>query len=184
MKLKDIIAISGEAGLFRFLAQGRNSIIVENLETGKRHSAPASAKVSSLEEIAIFTEGEELKLSVVFDRIWEKESGGTAPDHKAAPAVLNSFFEGVVPEYDKSRVYASDIKKVLQWYNILHKLNMLIKDDSGETGEEETAREEVKADAAADLKKPPRVREKKNTVKKGAGSQAPKRMPPSQRKSG
>jgi hypothetical protein len=69
MNLKDLLAISGESGLFRFLAQGRNAIIVEHLETGKRQTASSSAKVSSLEDIAIFTDGEEIKLSIVFDRI-------------------------------------------------------------------------------------------------------------------
>mgnify|MGYP004701310705 CR=1 FL=1 len=129
MNLKDIIAISGEGGLFRFLAQGRNAIIVEHLETGKRQTASAAARVSSLEDIAIFTTDEDLKLSVVFDRIWEKESGGSAIDTKLPTASLTSYFEGIVPEYDRNRVYISDIKKVLAWYNIMQKLNLLVKEE-------------------------------------------------------
>lgn len=129
MNLKDIIAISGESGLFRFLAQGRNAIIVEHLETGKRQTASASSRVSSLEDIAIYTTGEDLKLSVVFDRIWEKENGGEAVDPKSSTASIVAYFGGVIPEYDKNRVYISDIKKVVTWYNIMHKLNLLIKEE-------------------------------------------------------
>jgi hypothetical protein len=82
MVLKDILAISGEPGLFKFVAQGKNAIIVENLETGKRSSAFSSAKVSSLKDISVFTENEDLPLGKVFDKIFEKESGGPAIDSK------------------------------------------------------------------------------------------------------
>jgi hypothetical protein len=156
MNLKDIIAISGEGGLFRFLAQGRNAIIVEHLETGKRQTASATARVSSLEDIAIFTTDEDLKLSVVFDRIWEKESGGSAIDTKLPSATLTAYFEGVVPEYDRNRVYISDIKKVLAWYNIMQKLNLLVKEeevvagtDKAETATEATATKPAAAKSAA-----------------------------------
>lgn len=135
MNLKDIIAISGESGLFRFLAQGRNAIIVEHLETGKRQTASASSRVSSLDDIAIYTTGEDLKLSIVFDRIWEKEKGGLAIDSKSSTASIVSYFEAVIPEYDKNRVYISDIKKVITWYNIMHKLNLLIKEEEAVASE-------------------------------------------------
>jgi hypothetical protein len=129
MNLKDYLAIAGEPGLFKFIAQGRNAIIVEHLETGKRSSAPGSAKVSSLEEISIFTEGEDLPLSTVFDRIFEKENGSSSLDAKSDPAKLKAYFESVLPEYDKDRVYPSDIKKVFMWYNTLQKLNLLVKEE-------------------------------------------------------
>ena len=123
MILKDILAISGEPGLFKFIAQGKNAIIVENLETNKRRSAYSSAKVSSLEDIAIFTDNEDMPLGKVFDLIYEKENGGPAVDSKADPVKLKSWFEGILPEYSKDKVYTSDIKKVAHWYNLLHKLN-------------------------------------------------------------
>ena len=129
MKLKDIVAISGEPGLFRFIAQGKNSIIVENLETGKRISAFGSAKVSSLEDISVFTDEEDLTLGKVFDRIHEKENGGTAIDSKANEDELKKYFGEVIPEYSKERVYLSDIKKIVKWYNILHEKDLLLKDD-------------------------------------------------------
>jgi hypothetical protein len=128
MILKDIMAISGEHGLFKFIAQGKNAIIVEHLETKKRSSAYGSSKVSSLEDISIFTDNEDMPLGKVFDLIYEKENGGLAVDSKADVKKLNSWFEGILPEYSKDKVYNSDIRKVAQWYNILHKLNLLVKD--------------------------------------------------------
>ena len=147
MILKDILAISGEPGLFRFIAQGKNAIIVEQLETKKRSSAYGSAKVSSLEDIAIFTEKEDLPLGKVFDLIHEKENGGQAPDSKSDTGKLKEWFEGILPDYSRDKVYTSDIKKVAQWYNILHNLNLLIKE------EPETANEEKNAPVAEKKKK-------------------------------
>jgi hypothetical protein len=138
MILKDILAISGEPGLFRFIAQGKNAIIIEHLETKKRTSAYGSAKVSSLEDIAIFTEKEDMPLGKVFDLIHEKENGGPAIDSKSDGAKLTKWFEGILPEYSKDKVYTSDIKKVAQWYNILYNLNLLIKEEPEAVAETET----------------------------------------------
>ena len=138
MILKDILAISGESGLFKFIAQGKNAIIVEHLETKKRSSAHGSAKVSSLEDIAIFTEKEDLPLGKIFDLIQEKGDGGPAIDSKADSEKLRSWFEEILPDYSKDKVYTSDIKKVAQWYNILHKLNLLVKEDPETTSDDGT----------------------------------------------
>lgn len=139
MILKDILAISGEHGLFKFIAQGKNAIIVEHLETKKRSSAYGSAKVSSLEDIAIFTDKEDMPLGKVFDLIHEKGNGGPAVDSKVDAGKLRNWFEGILPEYSKDKVYTSDIKKVAQWYNILHKLNLLVKEEPAAPAETETA---------------------------------------------
>lgn len=169
MVLKDILAISGEQGLFRFLAQGKNSIIVEHLETKKRSSAYGSAKVSSLEDIAIFTEKEDVPLSKVFDLIHEKENGGPAMDPKSDPAKLVKWFENILPDYSRNKVYVSDIKKLAQWYNILHKLNLLVKEEP-EKKEEEKADATVKDEAAgseesakAEAEKPAEKKKKKSS---------------------
>jgi hypothetical protein len=132
MNLKDILSISGEGSLFKFIAQGKNAIIVENIETGKRVSVSGSTKVSALEEIAIFTTGEEVKLSKVMDIIWEKENGGETISHKSSDADLRKKFEEILPDYDKQRVYVSDMKKLFQWYNFLQKKNMLVKEENTE----------------------------------------------------
>jgi hypothetical protein len=129
MVLKDILAISGEQGLFKFIAQGKNAIIIEHLETGKRSSAFSSAKVSTLEDISVFKENEDLPLGKVFDKIFEKEAGGPAIDSKVEPEKLKKYFEEIVPDYSREKVYVSDIKKIVLWYNILQKKNMLIKEE-------------------------------------------------------
>jgi hypothetical protein len=139
MILKDILSISGEPGLFKFIAQGKNAIIVEHLETKKRSSAYSSAKVSSLEDIAIFTDKEDMPLGKAFDLIFEKENGGLAIDSKSQPEKLKTWFEGILPEYSKDKVYISDIKKLASWYNLLHNLNLLVKVEPESAEKEEKA---------------------------------------------
>jgi hypothetical protein len=129
MILKDILAISGQPGLFRFIAQGKNAIIVEHLETKKRSSASGTAKVSSLEDIAIFSNTEDVPLGKVFDLVFEKEHGGPAIDAKADNAIVKKWFEEILPDYSKDKVYVSDIRKVAAWYNILQKLDLLVKEE-------------------------------------------------------
>jgi hypothetical protein len=129
MELKDILAISGETGLFRYLTQGRNAIIVENLETGKKSSVYGSAKVNSLVDISIFTENEDIPLSVVFDKIFEKEKGGPSIDPRSSGDDLKKYFSEVLPDYNKERVFVSDIKKVVTWYNKLQELNLLVREN-------------------------------------------------------
>lgn len=157
MNLKDYLAISGEHGLFKFIAQGRNAIIVEHLETGKRSSAYGSAKVSSLEDISVFTETEDMPLSKVFDRIFEKENGGPTPDPKSGNEKLRNYFAEVLPGYDKSRVYTSDIKKILVWYNTLQGLKLLVKE---EAGDEKKEGEESEKDETATTKTKSRKEDK------------------------
>jgi hypothetical protein len=145
MNLKDILAISGEGTLFRFIAQGKNAVIVENLETGRRFSAGPGAKVNALEEIAVFTTGEDMPLGKVMDRLWEKENGGETISHKLPDDELRKYFAELLPEYDRERVYISDIKKVLRWYNILHRLNLLVKEEEEKKEEEPVAEADNKA---------------------------------------
>jgi hypothetical protein len=169
MNLKDILAISGEGTLFRFIAQGKNAVIVENLETGRRFSAGATAKVSALEEIAIFTTGEDMPLGKVMDKIWERENGGEALSHKLPDADLKKYFAELLPEYDRERVYTSDIKKVLHWYNLLHGLNLLVKEEEEKKEEETTGdTEEKPAEPEKETAAKPKARAKKTEGKKPA----------------
>ena len=170
MNLKDILSISGEPGLFRFVAQGRNAIIVEHLETKKRKTAFGSAKVSSLEDISIFTEHEDLPLSKILDLIFEKENGSPTIDSKSDAVKLKSWFGELVPEYDRNRVYVSDIKKVVVWYNILQKLGLLVKEEpETEKSEEKEAPSEVKKGSTQKPKAPPKPKAK-STGKPGSKS--------------
>jgi hypothetical protein len=151
MNLKDILAISGEGTLFKFIAQGKNAVIVENLETGRRFSAGASARVSALDEISIYTTGEDIPLGKVMDLIWEKENGGEALSHRQPDSDLKNYFAEILSEYDRERVYTSDIRKVIHWYNILHRLNLLVKEE--EMAEEKDAEAAGAAvEAAGDVK--------------------------------
>lgn len=123
--LKDLMAISGHGGLFRFVSQGRNGIIVESIESGKRMQAFATMKISSLEDIAVYTETEEIKLEEVLAAIHKYENGQEAISPKSEADDLKDYFSAVLPEYDRERVYTSDIKKILSWYNLLLKYDLL-----------------------------------------------------------
>lgn len=145
MELKDIMAISGHSGLFKFVSQGRHGIIVESLVDGKRMNVSASAKVSSLSDIAIFTNDSEVPFREVLKKIREAENGGQAISQKSDDKALKKYFEKILPEYDRDRVYTSDIKKVITWYNQLQSLNHLdildkeeseVKDEASEVAEQ------------------------------------------------
>src|SRR5690554_4931013 len=123
--LKGILAISGYPGLFKHVAESKNNIIVESLDTGKRMPVYASAKVSALEDIAIYTTSSDVPLKEVFKAIFEKEEGKAAISHKSSANDLKKYFGEVLPEYDRDRVYVSDIKKVMLWYNQLQEKEML-----------------------------------------------------------
>jgi len=171
MVLKDIMAISGQPGLFKFIAQGKNAIIVEHLETKRRGSAFNAARVSSLDEITIFTENDEdMPLGKIFDLIYEKENGGQAIDYKSDPEKLKSYLGEILPQYDREKVYNSDIRKMLQWYNILQKLNMLVKEEpeakkEAEKKKEEKPKKEKKAAEKPEKKKEPEANKKKKPAK-------------------
>ena len=151
IQLKDILAISGKGGLFKFIAQARNGIVVESLEDHKRHVAPATARVNSLEDIAIFTMDEEVPLADIFYVIHEKSEGKETLSHKAPVEELKSHFKELVPEYDEERVYVSDIKKVFQWYNQLNQNEMLeVIDKEEDKAAEETEKSIDSSDKLAD----------------------------------
>ena len=119
MELKEFLAISGQPGLYKYVAQSTNGVIVESLLDGKRMNASASSKVSALTEISIFTEGDDLPLADVFTNIYNHTGGKEAISHKEAPEKLKAAFAEVLPDYDRDRVHVSDMKKVFMWYNIL-----------------------------------------------------------------
>lgn len=151
--LKDILSISGYGGLFKFISQGRTGIIVEALEDQKRMNASATAKISALEDIAIFTDTEDKPLKDVFKAIFDKENGGAAINHKSSADDLKNYFAEILPDYDRDRVYVSDIKKVINWYNILHKLELLnFEEDEEEKGSENTEEEKEKESKGEDKK--------------------------------
>lgn len=120
MSLDKILSIAGKPGLFRLVTQTRSGFVAESLADGRKISVGMTGNVSVLSEIAIYTLDEELPLREVFARIRKKEDGGkTSINHKAGKLELEEYFFEVLPNYDEDRVYPSDIRKVIQWYNLL-----------------------------------------------------------------
>lgn len=121
MELKDILAISGQPGLYKYVAQSQRGVIVESLIDGKRMNASATSRVSALTEISMFTEGEDIALADVFTNIWNYTEGKEAISHKESADKIQAEFAKVLPEYDRDRVHVSDMKKCFAWYNLLVK---------------------------------------------------------------
>ena len=118
--LKTILSISGKPGLFKLVSQGKNMLIVESLVDKKRVPAYAKDKVISLGDIAIYTDETEVPLHEVLTSVKNKENGNLVPVNPAAkPEELRAFMAEVLPDFDRERVYPSDIKKLISWYNIL-----------------------------------------------------------------
>lgn len=121
MELKDILAISGQPGLYKYVAQSMRGVIVESLLDGKRMNASSTSRVSALTEISMFTKGEDIALADVFTNIWNYTGGKEAISHKESADKIQAEFAQVLPEYDRDRVHVSDMKKCFAWYNILVK---------------------------------------------------------------
>ena len=142
MSLDKILSIGGKPGLFRLVTQTRTGFVAESLLDKKRITVGMRSNVSVLSEIAIYTLEEEVPLREVFLNIQVKEKGGkTSIGHKDDKLKLEEYFFEVLPNYDEDRVYASDIKKVIQWYNILHD-NGITDFDSKEAKEDKSSEEE------------------------------------------
>jgi hypothetical protein len=154
MDLSKILAISGKPGLYKSLTQSKNGFIVESLQDGKRFTAFASERISTLEEISIYTESEDIPLKDVFKMIFEKKQGEAAVT-PASQDEIKTDFENILPNYDRERVYVSDIRKVFNWYNTLleHKLLDFTDDKKDEDKEpadvEEPGEPDKKSEKAA-----------------------------------
>ena len=105
--------------MYKYVAQSTRGVIVESLVDGRRLNAPASSKVSALTEISMYTEGDDIPLAEVFTRIYAHTGGKEAISHKESPEKLRAAFGEVIPEFDRDRVHASDIKKCFSWFNTL-----------------------------------------------------------------
>ncbi len=119
MKFSKIIAITGKPGLFEVVSQTKTGVILKSLTDGKRSPVITNKNVSLLENISIFTYQEEVPLLTVFKTIFDKEDGKKAINHKESNSKLVEYFSEILPDFDQERVYVSNIKKILQWYNTL-----------------------------------------------------------------
>ena len=144
MNLDKILAISGKPGLYVLKVQTRTGFVAESLMDGKKITVGLRSNVSLLSEISMYTQTGEAPLADVMRKIAVKENEGPAPSHKESADTLVSYFEEILPDYDQDRVYASDIKKVMNWYNILQAKGMVSKDEPvKDTAEVEEAATEV-----------------------------------------
>lgn len=177
MSLEKVLSISGKPGLFLLKSQTRNGFLAESLLDGKTINVSGRHSVSLLSEIAIYTLTSEVPLREVFQKISEKEDGKETIDHKVPKEELEEFFFGILPDYDEDRVYASDIKKIVQWYN------MLVKNDLADFSEpekkvEEGAKEvldtpkETKATASKKVVTPKSASPKASSSKKGGSTKS------------
>jgi len=124
MEFSKIIAVSGKPGLFHVVSQSKNAVIAESLIEKKRIAINTTQNVSLLENISIYTYDEDMPLLEVFVAMYEKTAGKEALSHKDSSKNLTAFFLEVIPNYDDEKVYVSNIKKVIQWFNLLIKIGM------------------------------------------------------------
>ncbi len=132
MKLNEILTIVGKSGLHTLVSRSKSGIIVQSLIDNKRFPVFGNDRVSSLEEITMFGYSEDLPLKKILKSIFELENGEKAIDPKSSNENLKSYMEKVFPDYDKERVYVSDMKKLFTWYNQLHDHKLLVFDESEE----------------------------------------------------
>jgi len=125
MNLEGIIAVTGKPGLFKVISQGKNAVIVENLMDKKRMPLTARNQANTLDEIGIYTYDDTKPLSEIFDDIAKKENEKKSISHKVSKQELTTYFAEILPDYDSDRVYISDIKKVIQWYNALQTAGLI-----------------------------------------------------------
>ncbi len=144
MELKDFISVAGKSGLHTIVGKSKNNVIVESLKDKKRFPIFNTNKISGLSDISIYTYDEEILLSELFDRIQKKYKKEAAISHLESAEELKKVFEELVPNYDQEQVYNSDIKKVFQWYNILHDTDNLIKEESKEEKKESSDDADIK----------------------------------------
>ncbi len=180
MDLSKIISVAGKQGLFRIVAQGRQALIVESLIDGKRMPVHASVRVSSLEEISMFTTGDDVPLSQVLKKLHEVEKGKASLDPKEDTDKLFAKLGEALPEHDRERIYASDVRKLFSWYEQLLK-NGEFEEKEKEKKEKAEPKEEkgakAKKSAAKDEaapKKKAKTAAKKTAPKTGGSTSKPK----------
>ena len=136
--LSKILAVSGQSGLYMYIAQTRTGAVVEALADKKRSSVSVTSKITSMADISIYTDDEEVKLQQVFLNMKEVLGDADAPSAKSKPEELKALFEKALPTYDRDRFYVSHMKKVVEWYNALknHASLDFVNPDEEEASEE------------------------------------------------
>lgn len=164
MNLTGIIAITGMPGLYKVLGQTGGGVIVESLLDKKRFPVFGANKISALEDISMFTTGDDKPLSEIIQTIFDKEKGGPCVDHKADDKTIIAYFAEILPDYDKERVYVSNMRKLFSWYNILQSTDNLKQEAEATEGDKK-----LKSSTDEAAKKKIAKTQVKDTTK-GAGS--------------
>ncbi|NQY11485.1 MAG: DUF5606 domain-containing protein [Flavobacteriales bacterium] len=186
MDLSKIIAISGKPGLFKVIAKSKNGVVVESIVDNQRFTAHSSFIISSFEDISIYSNNDDYPLKDVLKKISESSKGEKCIGHKSSEAELKKFMIDLLPDYDEDRVYVSDIKKLVKWYNILQEAKILeeLIADAEEPTVEDASYDEAdgtKATEGEKEEKPKKAKKaaakkptaKKETVKKSVSVKAP-----------
>lgn len=148
MYLEKLLTVSGKPGIFKAISQTKNGFIIEDIITNKRTSISQQNQVSLLENIAVYTYDEEIPLKDLFDKIYEFTNNNQAIHHKESSTKLREFMLKVLPNYDKERVYDSDLKKIIMWYNLLQSQGLISPEKKGENIEEEKSEKPKKTSKA------------------------------------
>jgi len=173
MKLKEILFVTGQPGLYQFIAQGRGGIIVESLLDHKRTMLGSSAKVSGLGDIAMYTDKEEKPLSEILQSLYDKNKGPLSLTKDSSEAELRSFMAEAVPGYDQDRVHNSDIKKLVSWYNLLVNsgmTNFKVEEEDGENIPEKKEEAQKKNQASTSKQTPKATSQSKAQTPKNTTS--------------
>ena len=179
MDLKDIISVSGKSGLFSTVGKSKNNVIVESIIDKKRFPIFNTNRISALSDISIYTYEEEVLLSDIYRKIYESNEGKATIDHSESTEKLRAKLEEFVPNFDKEQVYNSDIKKLFQWYNLLHKTKKL-KLKKSEKKDDKTEKDVVKLEKSDKKTKKQISKKGNNSIRK----QVPKKIQTQQKKSG
>ncbi len=155
MNVEKILAISGKPGLYELKLQTRSGFVAESLLDGKKITVGMRSNVSLLSEISMYTYSEEKPLADIMRAIAVKENEGQAISHKEDNAALIAYFAEIVPDYDQERVYPSDIKKVINWYNILQAKGLVSKEEP-KVANAEAIKDEVVEEVKKEAKKEPK----------------------------
>jgi len=182
MDLKKILAVSGRPGLYQSIGQSPRGIVAESLLDGKKVTLFSHERISALEEISIFTHEEDMRLKDVLKTIFGKLEGKPAISHKASGNELRTFMTEMLPNYDAERVYDSDIKRLVGWYNLLLEKNLVDNEPDEEEPQDAENQEEkpiVKEEAKTEKKPKPQPKSPASKTQKASAPAAPK---PTQRK--
>jgi hypothetical protein len=147
MDLSGIISVSGMSGLYKVITQTKGGLLVESLIDGKRQPIYSTSKVSSMEDISIYGQGDDIPLKQILRGIRDSKSGTSVPTSKDSNDVIKAAFAEFVPEYDEDRVYASDMKKVFVWYTLLKEKGLLVESENADAADESKS-EKPKTDKA------------------------------------